>query len=912
MMQDPLEYLQAQQSQADAADGQLQLQLPGLSRLRIEVDPVDPAHPDEEARAENAAGDALNALLAEGDVDLRAVVAEIQARLLRDAASSERHLWEIEIAQTCFRNWRNLGHSIRRAGLRLMRLFIEGREERSRVNHAKPLEHAVDGLGLFESYMGDSNEVRGYRLLWEEVWGWSDLYNCWRDKIVIWGVRHHDKVGRLVSKISDDFRRRMALRSATWPRPPPRRPVPGATRRPRQLQLPPGQACPDRDQQPGVVDPNYTLRLDALAPVVPDNRREDKASDVAQADLPVLRQVKALAEQLARWVLAGREAHPDLSPAQRKAIRDELEIICANGPLAVSGRSGTGKTACAITRLWVLEHAYWYLGRGTSLFPSGHLRAVYITKSGPLLDKVRKDLSSMEPKHVLLAPEQDREWQAEADQLIGSGDRELADVASLAAVTDDMYPLFVSRRTWLRLLNGMLQRPFLPQQNAECEEIDYEIFETRFWPRLLPKGAAASGQALQLHALLCWTEFLSLLAGSAESLCDPQGYVSLKKYQEMGKTRSRMANDDQRRAVHDMYKRYRDLKAQDKKYKYDITDVVHHIYHGIKKDGFHGAHLHEIIIDEVQDFTAAELGVVSVAAADLSGLFFCGDTCQTVASGLVFRDPFRRLNLSLSYRSHHRTLSCAAVAVDMLQTLFPKELDEDLPRDAGMRDGPSPLLVLGSDEPSLMSFLFADVEGKRSFGADQVVIIREEQKRGRIKQLDELLGAAVVLTVEEAKGLEFQDVLLFNFFADAAMPDEPMWKEAVSAAEEEVLKRADEAAGRPSQERRVKAKRGKPFDPLANRLVAAALKLLYTSITRAITSIWVYDDSNVRKPMFQLFIDAKVVQTVESGEKRGVAWQRDTGRAPSDWKRLGDQLFERQTYEMAARAYRNANEESLA
>eukprot|EP00741_Cyanophora_paradoxa_P013090 tig00020675_g12643.t1 len=614
-MRDALEHLQLQahRSRGDATD-EPQAQLPALPRITLEAaaDRGAPTIGDRAASGElddveedtDEVDEALDRSLFEGkdpdhdaydvDADLRMILEELQERMRRDAFS-ERKLWDIEVARMCFKNWRSIGRSIRGAALRLIRRFMEGREERSRVNHAKPLEHAEDGLGLFESYMGDSNETRGYRLVWEEVWAWSSLYDCWRDKIVIWGVRDHDKVNRLVSYVSADFRRRKQLRSAGWPGPPPRPPVLGATRLPRLL--PRAHARPE--QPPAAVDLGYTLHLEALAPAAADLdlalKSKEKSRNSARADLPILKDVRKRAAELARSVLADREAEFAALPAQQNAIRTELAIICEEGPLAVSGRSGTGKTACAVARLWALYHAYWSKSLGTPAFPSGHLRAVYVTKSGRLLDKVRKDMSSLEPKHILLAPEHERGLEAEedADHLIGSGEAELSKLASLADVADDMYPLFVSRRTWLRLLDGMLERPFFPRQNEE-EEIDFDIFKECFWPRLssLPKGEAP-------HPLLCWTEFLSLIAGSAESLLHPEGYASFEKYCEMGRTRSRMASDDQRRVVYDMYERYRALKLQDKTYKYDVTDVVQHIYRGMRDiDGFARSHLHELIADE--------------------------------------------------------------------------------------------------------------------------------------------------------------------------------------------------------------------------------------------------------------------------------------------------------------------------
>ena len=48
------------------------------------------------------------------------------------------------------------------------------------------------------------------------------------------------------------------------------------------------------------------------------------------------------------------------------------------------------------------------------------------------------------------------------------------------------------------------------------------------------------------------------------------------------------------------------------------------------------------------------------------------------------------------------------------------------------------------------------------FGASQVIIVREQRVKD---ELPEFMKSMLCLTVYEAKGLEFDDVILFNFFA---------------------------------------------------------------------------------------------------------------------------------------------------
>ncbi len=58
------------------------------------------------------------------------------------------------------------------------------------------------------------------------------------------------------------------------------------------------------------------------------------------------------------------------------------------------------------------------------------------------------------------------------------------------------------------------------------------------------------------------------------------------------------------------------------------------------------------------------------------------------------------------------------------------------------------------------------------FGCDQVVIVRDQKAK---TTLPSILSHALCLTVYEAKGLEFDDVILYNFFTDSQM-DRGEWQ----------------------------------------------------------------------------------------------------------------------------------------
>ncbi|CAG8599278.1 1529_t:CDS:10, partial [Racocetra fulgida] len=116
-----------------------------------------------------------------------------------------------------------------------------------------------------------------------------------------------------------------------------------------------------------------------------------------------------------------------------------------------------------------------------------------------------------------------------------------------------------------------------------------------------------------------------------------------------------------------------------------------------------------------------------------------------------------RFALNVNYRSHNGILGLAASVIDLIQYFFPNSIDK-LPRERG--EG-------YQDEASV--FKCFTVVGKSGdaieFGANQVIIVRDEKAK---KRLEESIGkVGLILTIFEAKGMEFNDVLLYDFFTDS-------------------------------------------------------------------------------------------------------------------------------------------------
>jgi len=121
-------------------------------------------------------------------------------------------------------------------------------------------------------------------------------------------------------------------------------------------------------------------------------------------------------------------------------------------------------------------------------------------------------------------------------------------------------------------------------------------------------------------------------------------------------------------------------------------DTVNYILNRIRFAGYEGPQIHYVMIDEVQDLPHAIVYLLSKVAS--CGVFYSGDTAQTIAKGVGFRfcdlktlfnsnvfDSSLTLkapvikHLTVNFRSHNNILQLANSIVSSIEILFPKTID---------------------------------------------------------------------------------------------------------------------------------------------------------------------------------------------------------------------------------------------
>ncbi|KAL1535322.1 hypothetical protein AAHA92_28117 [Salvia divinorum] len=191
-----------------------------------------------------------------------------------------------------------------------------------------------------------------------------------------------------------------------------------------------------------------------------------------------------------------------------------------------------------------------------------------------------------------------------------------------------------------------------------------------------------------------------------------------------------------------------------------------------------------------------------------------------------------------------------------------------------------------------------DFSGKSSgkwvgFGADQVILVRDDSAK---KEISECIGhQALILTIVECKGLEFQDVLLYNFFGSSPLSNQ--WRVIYGFLNEKNLLSGDSEMSFPS------------FSQSKHNLLCSELKQLYVAITRTRQRLWICENNvEVSKPMLDYWRKLSLVQVKKIDDSLAEAMQRAS--TPKEWQSQGIKLFWEKNYEMATMCFEKAGDET--
>ena len=617
-------------------------------------------------------------------------------------------------------------------------------------------------------------------------------------------------------------------------------------------------------------------------------------------------------------------------------------IIHQDTSTLILGRSGTGKTTCLVFKLLVRYAA----GSAVSVEQIPH--QLLLTRSNELASRLRAYLKGLmrtlstedgdqDQRHNLgVCPEKIQDFNDSTFPLVCTWEqflrllsntkhhlnitrleelrrrREIQEHEQLGDELDqffdgDRFDEAANREHVIR----NRQQPLRGTDDSATQLINFHTFELDYWPKL-----ANLLSERHVSVELVFAEILGVIKGSRQSMTTLQP-LSEQQYLNLSvRLAPNFGSEAERRGVWAVFNKYQGLKLQ--RGDIDGVDYVVGVIREIQADrdfkSLVEAAFNEVYVDEIQDLRCLDIELLLTLINDGRAFHFAGDTAQTISQDSHFRfedikamfyDHFAAaahstaqrglaqphlFTLPKNYRSHQGILGLAALVMDMLWNGYPDMVDK-LPPEIGQNQGPLPVFFLGCDPGMLMPHEERSTDGSKytlEFGAEQAILVRDQHTKALLQA--KVKDAALILTIIESKGMEFEDVIIWNFFTDSCCA--VGWRSASG----------------------LKSKSG-VIDSKKYASMCMELKLFYVAVTRARVRLSLMETEKELATQvaatFKRENESPLVEVVDSPERNII---RDLITSPGDnddtgkWSQRGSEFVQRQHYEMALLCFRRAKD----
>ncbi|GJE94213.1 hypothetical protein PsYK624_103810 [Phanerochaete sordida] len=653
-------------------------------------------------------------------------------------------------------------------------------------------------------------------------------------------------------------------------------------------------------------------------PDLRDNDREELHS------LLVLQKFVTFSQALLNSILADQDVQHVFHMST-----PEQAIVKHNGSCYVLGRSGTGKTTTMLFKMLGIERA-WVAHRDELDAGVAKPRQVFVTQSRVLAEKVEEYYLKLTESHVAAtrsaqeAAELGAQKQNPEDRALVDQDEEELHRGVLpkrfSELRDEHFPLFVTFDHLCRLLEGDFRASdkgdltLSPTDEKEVEDpstvasdymlqrrdsfVSYGTFLQAYWPHL-PQPLTKN-----FDPALIFAEIMGVIKGSESALKTEQGYLDEQAYIAVSH-RQQGTFAGRREAVYALFSAY--LRVKRERRDWDAADRTHAILRGLEEVGVPGKKIDFLYVDEAQDNLLVDALVLRNLCSNPDGLFWAGDTAQTISVGSSFRFDdlkaflYRRelvsapkgltlkspesFQLTVNYRSHGGIVRCAHSVVQLITKFWPHAIDT-LAEEKGVVDGLKPIFFSGWDQDTVQyeQFLFGATGSQIEFGAQQCILVRDDAARSRLQA--QMGDIGLILTLYESKGLEFNDVLLYNFFEDSTV-ELSQWRVVLNALDDSLKKRL----------------KCPQFDDARHSGVCRELKFLYVAITRARKNLWIADCSEKGEPLRTFWNAQQLVKNCSAADEVPRLAMSST---PEEWAATARTLFDNRRYLQAVRCYDRA------
>lgn len=352
-------------------------------------------------------------------------------------------------------------------------------------------------------------------------------------------------------------------------------------------------------------------------------------------------------------------------------------------------------------------------------------------------------------------------------------------------------------------------------------------------------------------------------------------YLSFLEYELLGKKKAPNFKFN-RKEIYSIFEWYQNRLECDNMWdELDLTREVIKIYSEKNLENY----TYDILAcDEVQDFTDIQIDLMFYMVRNPNNIFFAGDTKQTInPSGFRWEEVKRHFYergldvpelkyLSLNFRSSGSIVELSNILLGLKEKYLGIKAEE-LKEEWRYKGRPA-AVVSGINENDMLEIL-------KAAGAKRTVLVRTETEKKRLKKI---LETELLFTMAEAKGLEFDTVVLWKFCADQFSKD--VWKVILDMSKRSI------------HEAKIKHE----------------INLLYVGITRSQKDLIIYDGE---KPSF-IWENPQFKNNVYITDDRSFIdgiW--NVISTPKEWIEQGHYFFEKEFYKAAMECFKNGGDLKL-
>ncbi|GJS35388.1 DNA helicase, UvrD/REP type, P-loop containing nucleoside triphosphate hydrolase [Tanacetum coccineum] len=609
----------------------------------------------------------------------------------------------------------------------------------------------------------------------------------------------------------------------------------------------------------------------------------------------------------------------------------EKDVVLFDRSSFILGRSGTGKTTVLTMKLFQNEQLHHLASEGFHEVMERNeeekhdvLHQLFVTFSSKLCYAVKQHVSewkrstcggsSSSQNHSVCIDDIDKVMLSE----------DIPD--HFTHLPNGAYPLIITFHRFLLMLDGTVGTSYFErfpsfrqlvcvnetstsklavlEQYMRFKEVPYERFCSSYWPRFNHKLTK------NFDPSTIYTEIMSVIKGGFIAGRDPYDILSRDDYVSLCDGRISILDAPKREIVYAIYLQYEKKKLENGHF--DLADLVNDLHQRLEFEGYKGDLMDYVYIDEVQDLSMRQIMLFKYVCTNVhEGYAFSGDTAQAIAKGIGFRFEdircmfFRKFllgsekgkmsqifQLSENFRTHAGVLNLAQSVIDLLCHYFPLFVDVLRPETSRIC-GELPVLLETDSNHNAIEIIF-ERKGDGShhitgFGAEQVVLVRDESLKEKIVGI---VGKnALVLTIMEAKGLEFQDVLLYDFFSTSPWSNE--WRIIYEYMKENDLLNSPTSLS-------------SCFDMEKHAVLCSELKQLYVAITRTRQRLWLCESTGFSQPVYDYWKKLSLVEVKHLSDL--CAEKMQVPSCEDEWRTRGVKLFYENNFRMAQMCFLKAGD----